>query len=119
MRVSSPRVMRYRFLGGRHAARQFGYSRDMAKARPVYTCGNCGGQQPKWQGQCPDCGAWNSLTESAPMPKRLERIQHMGQTEVTRLDRIDVRNVERLQTGLGEFDRVLGGGLVPGGVVLI
>ena len=91
----------------------------MAKARPIYTCGNCGGQQPKWQGQCPDCGAWNTLTESAAMPKRIERAPYAGQAAVTRLDRIDVSTVERLTTGLGELDRVLGGGLVPGGVVLI
>jgi DNA repair protein RadA/Sms len=91
----------------------------MAKARPIYTCGNCGGQQPKWQGQCPDCGAWNTLTESVSIPKRSERAQYTGQVEFTRLDRVDVGTVERLTTGIGEFDRVLGGGLVPGGVVLI
>jgi DNA repair protein RadA/Sms len=91
----------------------------MAKARAIYTCGNCGGQQPKWQGQCPDCGAWNSLTESIAVPKRAERAQYTGQIEFTRLDRVDIGSVERLTTGLGEFDRVLGGGLVPGGVVLI
>jgi DNA repair protein RadA/Sms len=91
----------------------------MAKARAVYTCGNCGGQQPKWQGQCPDCGAWNTLTEAVAVPKRAERAQYTGQVEFTRLDRVDVGTVDRLPTGLGEFDRVLGGGLVPGGVVLI
>jgi DNA repair protein RadA/Sms len=91
----------------------------MAKTRPIYTCGNCGGQQPKWQGQCPDCGAWNTLTESVALPKRSERAQYTGQVEFTRLDRVNVATVERLATGLGEFDRVLGGGLVPGGVVLI
>jgi DNA repair protein RadA/Sms len=91
----------------------------MAKARAIYTCGNCGGQQPKWQGQCPDCGAWNTLTESVAVPKRAERAQYTGQIEFTRLDRVDIGTVQRLTTGLGEFDRVLGGGLVPGGVVLI
>jgi DNA repair protein RadA/Sms len=91
----------------------------MAKARPIYTCGNCGGQQPKWQGQCPDCGAWNTLTESTALPKRSERTQYSGQVELTRLDRVDVGTVERMTTGLSEFDRVLGGGLVPGGVVLL
>jgi DNA repair protein RadA/Sms len=59
------------------------------------------------------------LTESASAPQRAERGQRAGQTELTRLDRVDVSTVERLATGLGEFDRVLGGGLVPGGVVLI
>jgi DNA repair protein RadA/Sms len=91
----------------------------MAKARPLYTCGNCGGQQPKWQGQCPDCGAWNTFTEAVTVPKRAERSQYAGQVQITRLDRVDIGPVERLTTGLSELDRVLGGGLVPGGVVLI
>ena len=91
----------------------------MARARTIYTCGSCGGQQPKWQGQCPDCGAWNSLAESARLPRRVERAPVGPQVELTRLDRVSVATVDRLTTGLGEFDRVLGGGLVPGGVVLI
>jgi DNA repair protein RadA/Sms len=91
----------------------------MAKSRSIYTCGNCGGQQPKWQGQCPDCGAWNTLTEAVALPQRSERAHYIGQVEFTRLDRVNIGTVERLTTGLGEFDRVLGGGLVPGGVVLI
>jgi DNA repair protein RadA/Sms len=101
------------------AQAQFGYSRCMARPKLIYTCESCGAQQPKWQGQCPDCGAWNSLTESAVSAKRAERAQYTGQVELTRLDRVDVSRVARLETGLGEFDRVLGGGLVPGGVVLI
>lgn len=93
----------------------------MAKARLVYTCDACGAQHPKWQGQCSDCGAWNSLVESAfaAPGQRAERAQYTGQVEVTRLDRVDVGRVERLGTGLGELDRVLGGGLVPGSVVLL
>ena len=91
----------------------------MAKARAVYTCGNCGGQQPKWQGQCPDCGAWNTLTESAAVPKGAERTVRAGAAELVRLDRVNVSRVERSTTGLSELDRVLGGGLVPGSVVLI
>jgi DNA repair protein RadA/Sms len=91
----------------------------MARAKTIYTCGSCGGQQPKWQGQCPDCGAWNSLVESAPVSGRIERATASPQVELTRLDRVSVGKVDRLTTGLGEFDRVLGGGLVPGGVVLI
>jgi DNA repair protein RadA/Sms len=91
----------------------------MAKAKTIYVCDACGGQQPKWQGQCPDCGAWNTLNEAAAPTKRTERAQYSGSVELTRLDRVDVARVERLGTGLGEFDRVLGGGLVPGGVVLL
>ena len=59
------------------------------------------------------------MTEAVALPKRSERAQYTGQVEFTRLDRVDVGTVERLATGLGEFDRVLGGGLVPGGVVLL
>jgi DNA repair protein RadA/Sms len=91
----------------------------MAKAKTVYTCDSCGVQLPKWQGQCPDCGAWNSLVESVPTKRRAERAQFAGQVALTRLDRVDVRRADRLSTGLSEFDRVLGGGLIPGGVVLL
>jgi DNA repair protein RadA/Sms len=91
----------------------------MPKAKTVYTCDSCGSQQPKWQGQCPDCGAWNTLAESAPVARRSERAQFAGQAALTRLDRVDVTRVDRLGTGLSEFDRVLGGGLIPGGVVLL
>src|SRR6476646_9645314 len=91
----------------------------MPRPKVVFVCDSCGGQQPKWQGQCPDCGAWNTLTESVVVPRRAERAQHSSQAELTRLDRVDVGTVERLTTGLSELDRVLGGGLVPGGVVLI
>ena len=91
----------------------------MAKAKSIYTCDHCGGQQPKWQGQCPDCGAWNTLSEGVAVKQRAASLQHAGKVELTRLDRVDLGRVERLTTGFGEFDRVLGGGLVPGGVVLI
>jgi DNA repair protein RadA/Sms len=92
----------------------------MARAKLVYTCGNCGAQQPKWQGQCPDCGAWNSLAETTVQAGRTERVAGPAAgPAVTRLDRLDVSQVVRVSTGLGEFDRVLGGGLVPGGVVLL
>src|SRR5688572_25978044 len=91
----------------------------MAKARAIYTCSSCGGQQPKWQGQCPDCGEWNTLTEAAALPRRMDNEQRAGRVELTRLERVDVGTVDRLPTGMSELDRVLGGGLVPGGVVLI
>ena len=110
-----------RFTVRRHGSGvpQFGYSRGMAKAKTIYVCDSCGSQQPKWQGQCPDCGAWNTLNEATAPTKRAERAQYTGNVELTRLDRVDIARVERLGTGLGEFDRVLGGGLVPGGVVLL
>ena len=90
----------------------------MAKAKRVYSCGACGAEQPKWQGQCPDCGAWNTLAETvrAVGPRRGES---GAAIEPMRLDRVSVDHVARSSTGLGELDRVLGGGLVPGSVVLI
>ena len=92
----------------------------MARAKLIYTCESCGGQQPKWQGQCPDCGAWNSFAETTVQPRRTERVASpASDAAITRLDRLDVSKVARVSTGLGEFDRVLGGGLVPGGVVLL
>jgi DNA repair protein RadA/Sms len=91
----------------------------MAKRKHVYTCGQCGGEQPKWQGQCPDCGAWNSLAETVTEAGRARRAQIAGQIELARLDGIDVDQVARSSSGLTELDRVLGGGMVPGSVVLI
>jgi DNA repair protein RadA/Sms len=92
----------------------------MARAKLIYTCESCGGQQPKWQGQCPDCGAWNSFAETTVQPRRTERVASpASDAAITCLDRLDVSKVARVSTGLGEFDRVLGGGLVPGGVVLL
>jgi DNA repair protein RadA/Sms len=92
----------------------------MAKAKNIYSCTECGGQTLKWQGQCPHCQEWNTLVESiaeATVPKRFAGLAQASQV----LNLVDVEASEdaRLATGIGEFDRVLGGGLVPGAVVLI
>lgn len=96
----------------------------MAKSKSVYSCTECGGQAPKWQGQCPHCDAWNTLVEtvlestSASTAKnRFSALAASG--EVQRLSEVEAGEVPRNATGIQEFDRVLGGGLVPGGVVLI
>jgi DNA repair protein RadA/Sms len=91
----------------------------MAKARIIYGCDQCGAEHPKWQGQCADCGAWNSLTEQRSSTERTRLAQYAGQADLARLDDLSLEAVSRLHTGLAEFDRVLGGGLVPGSVVLI
>jgi len=96
----------------------------MAKGRSVYTCTECGGQAPKWQGQCPHCHAWNTLVETAaeaPAGKSgAHRFASLGGTSaVVELGEVEARDFPRLPTLIGEFDRVLGGGLVEGGVVLI
>ena len=92
----------------------------MAKAKTVYTCTECGGAAPKWQGQCPQCGAWNTLVESiaAPAAMRFESVAGT-RSVITSLASVSPQQNERIPTGLEEFDRVLGGGLVAGGVVLL
>jgi DNA repair protein RadA/Sms len=91
----------------------------MAKATTLYVCAQCGGQTSKWQGQCPHCLAWNTLSESIQeaKPRRFQALAASGQ--VVRLSAVQAIEMPRLATGLPEFDRVLGGGLVGGGVVLL
>ncbi len=97
----------------------------MAKAKTQYTCGDCGAISNKWMGQCPSCQQWNTLVESiaeAPGVNRLsnQQYQSLAQTApVLSLADIEAIDVPRFGSGIEEFDRVLGGGLVPGGVVLI
>jgi DNA repair protein RadA/Sms len=92
----------------------------MARPKTVHACTECGGQAAKWQGQCPHCGAWNTLVESvaAPVAKRFESVA--GARSVVRtLSTVETSENARIPTGQAEFDRVLGGGLVAGGVVLL
>src|SRR5450830_685270 len=95
----------------------------MAKAKTNYTCTECGGIVNKWAGQCPSCGQWNTLVETiveAAGNRFSGKHQSLAQTApVLNLSDIEASDVPRFGTGIEEFDRVLGGGLVPGGVVLI
>ncbi len=95
----------------------------MAKDKSIYVCSECGGSSPKWLGKCPHCGAWNTLEETAAEGSssgKTHRFQSLAQsTPVATLSQIDAADVERTPTGLAELDRALGGGIVPGGVVLI
>ncbi|MBC3929840.1 DNA repair protein RadA [Undibacterium sp. CY21W] len=95
----------------------------MAKAKTNYTCTECGGIVNKWAGQCPSCGQWNTLVETimeAAGNRFSAKHQSLAQTApVLNLSDIEASDVPRFGTGIDEFDRVLGGGLVPGGVVLI
>ena len=90
----------------------------MAKARTVFICQSCGASAPKWSGQCADCGEWNSLVEGvADKPARAARTGPGG--AIRRLTEVNAEDAPRIATGLDELDRVLGGGLVPGAVILI
>lgn len=93
----------------------------MAKAKTIYVCSACGGSTPRWQGQCPACQAWNTLEESlSESTSTNARFQGLAQAVPRqKLSAIKAEDMPRLPTGVDEFDRVLGGGLVPGGVVLI
>lgn len=96
----------------------------MAKAKTQYTCNACGSISAKWSGKCLSCGAWNTLIETEPVTASGNRFsaKRTGITQtspVLSLSEIDAVDVPRIISGIGEFDRVLGGGLVPGGVVLI
>ena len=92
----------------------------MAKPKTVYTCTECGAAAPKWQGQCAGCGAWNTLVESVATPAavRFETVAG-ARSVVTPLASVKPQASERIATGVEEFDRVLGGGVVAGGVVLL
>jgi DNA repair protein RadA/Sms len=94
----------------------------MAKEKSIYTCTDCGGTAPKWLGKCPHCNAWNTLIESAaeanaPVKNRFASLAKTA--AVMRLGDIEATDMARTPTGLEELDRVLGGGVVEGGVVLI
>lgn len=98
----------------------------MAKSKTVFACQECGAQRPKWEGQCRDCGAWNSFVEektvATPKGARGWTVNSENGTTSSVLDlsqTIQDRPVERTSTGLSEFDRVLGGGLVPGSFLLL
>ncbi|RFC32339.1 MAG: DNA repair protein RadA/Sms [Candidatus Nitrotoga sp. SPKER] len=94
----------------------------MAKAKIIYSCTECGGQVSKWQGQCPHCTAWNTLVESVAelANSGKNRYSSLATTSMMQtLAEVRAEEVPRTPTGIAEFDRVLGGGLVSGGVVLI
>lgn len=93
----------------------------MAKVKTTYVCGECGSQSPKWAGQCGECGAWNSLQEAvAPAKAGGGRFSgYAGNNAVAYLGEVEAQSEVRTQTTLSELDRVLGGGLVEGSVVLI
>lgn len=104
----------------------------MARSKTAYVCNDCGAEYSKWQGQCSACGAWNTITEirlsqasggSAKAAARTARFEGYagaaGKERVVNLSEVDLAQMPRIATGVGELDRVLGGGLVPGSAILI
>jgi DNA repair protein RadA/Sms len=92
----------------------------MVKAKTQYVCSECGGASAKWQGQCPHCSAWNTLSEARIETAPDHRYAPLAPAAaVQSLRQVQAKEMPRLPSGIDEFDRVLGGGLVEGGVVLI
>src|SRR3990172_11292466 len=95
----------------------------MARDKLLYSCTECGAQTPKWAGQCPDCGAWNTLVEAlvtqSTAPRSARFTGYAGEATVQTIAEVEATPELRLPTGMPELDRVLGGGLVQGSVVLI
>ena len=91
-----------------------------SKVKTVYVCQSCGSQSPRWMGKCPDCNQWNTLVE-----ERVEKQKDIGSakrgkvSEPLALNEIKIGDEDRFVTKIGELDRVLGGGIVTGSVVLI
>jgi DNA repair protein RadA/Sms len=99
----------------------------MARVKTAFFCTECGNETPRWQGQCPACGAWNTLIEeptgrARPRSRRDGRREHGGpavRAEPRRLAEVEGADTARWRTALDEFDFVLGGGIVPGSLVLV
>ena len=98
----------------------------MKSPKAVFVCQECGAQAPKWMGRCNECGAWNSLVEERPVESGAapaagtNRYGQFGAAGSAKLyAEVDTANAMRLSTGIGEFDRVLGGGVVPGSLILL
>src|SRR5438093_13733255 len=96
------------------------------KPKVVFVCQECGAQSPKWMGRCTECGAWHSLGEERPVEPVVvaaaggHRYAQLGAAASAKLySEVELANATRLSTGIGEFDRVLGGGIVPGSLVLL
>ena len=94
----------------------------MAKTKTVFYCTACGNETPKWQGKCPACGAWNTMQEFVEKPTGAGkgRVEHIGVSRTAqRLSEVFTDDETRFSTGMGELDRVLGGGAVAGSLVLV
>ena len=94
----------------------------MAKTKTVFFCTNCGNESPKWQGRCPACGAWNTMEEHIEKPAATGKAKAspVGQSrKPQRIREVDTDGEIRFSTGMGELDRVLGGGAVAGSLVLV
>ncbi len=89
------------------------------KDQTIFRCQSCGGQTPKWMGKCPECGVWDTLVEERVLSGVAKKKKSSFLPEPVPIDSVTVEETDRILTGVGEFDRVLGGGIVDGSLVLI
>ena len=91
----------------------------MAKSRIVFVCSGCGHESAKWQGKCPDCGEWNTLFEQTVAVTKTPSTRKSSSNAPQALADIEITGHERIALSMGEVNRVLGGGLVPGSLCLV
>ena len=91
----------------------------MSKSRIKYICSNCGYESLRWLGKCPECENWNSFTEEIIETSKRKPVLSKSKYEVNTIDTISANEEDRIKTGINEFDRVLGGGFMPGSVILL
>jgi DNA repair protein RadA/Sms len=94
----------------------------MAKAKTIFFCQDCGFESPKWLGRCASCGGWNTFVEETVVKSSGHNISMTG--DITRaipglLAEVATENAQRIKTGISELDRILGGGIVPGSLILL
>lgn len=89
------------------------------KIKTVYQCKNCGYQSPKWAGKCPNCSEWNTLEETEQLKTGAKAMKTVPKQPISRLSEVETGNDQRLLTGIAEFDRVMGGGIVRDSVTII
>jgi len=90
-----------------------------SKVQLQFVCQNCGNSSPRWLGKCPACGEWNSYVEERVVKEKRGLERALGKSSAVNLTQIEGGKEERISTGIGELDRVLGGGFVPGSIVLV
>lgn len=90
----------------------------MSKLRTLFVCQECGYETSKWMGRCPECGLWNSMVEEE-QKKKCEVSKVINKTDIVKLKDVQINNEERMPSGIGELDRVLGGGIIKGSLVLV
>ena len=92
----------------------------MAKTRTIFICQECGHQVSKWLGKCPECNSWSSFSEERQLQPSLSKSRReSGSSPPITINQVKTIQDNRVTTGIGEFDRVLGGGMVDGSLILI